>query len=259
MMATELVTAVQEGLKVIVVLVQNHGFASIGVALGVARARSGSAPATATAPRAAGSTATSCPSTSPPTPPASASHVVRADDRGRAGRGHPRRQGVDDQHGDPRRDRPARRRPRLGVVVGRAGQRDLHARLHPGRARDVRRRTRPPSAPSSTRPTADHRKENPVTTAPRIHIGSAPDSWGVWFADDPRADPGRPVPRRGRGRRATTGSSSAPTATSRPTPPSCRTSSTSTSCGSRPAPSSRRCTGPTRGTRCGSRSPTSPP
>jgi 3D-(3,5/4)-trihydroxycyclohexane-1,2-dione acylhydrolase (decyclizing) len=30
MMATELVTAVQEGLKVIVVLVQNHGFASIG-------------------------------------------------------------------------------------------------------------------------------------------------------------------------------------------------------------------------------------
>ena len=30
MMATELVTAVQEGLKIIVVLVQNHGFASIG-------------------------------------------------------------------------------------------------------------------------------------------------------------------------------------------------------------------------------------
>jgi 3D-(3,5/4)-trihydroxycyclohexane-1,2-dione acylhydrolase (decyclizing) len=29
-MATELVTAVQEGIKVIVVLVQNHGFASIG-------------------------------------------------------------------------------------------------------------------------------------------------------------------------------------------------------------------------------------
>jgi 3D-(3,5/4)-trihydroxycyclohexane-1,2-dione acylhydrolase (decyclizing) len=30
MMATELVTAVQEGVKLIVVLVQNHGFASIG-------------------------------------------------------------------------------------------------------------------------------------------------------------------------------------------------------------------------------------
>uniref|UniRef100_UPI0034DF3DA8 thiamine pyrophosphate-dependent enzyme n=1 Tax=Modestobacter sp. I12A-02662 TaxID=1730496 RepID=UPI0034DF3DA8 len=30
MMATELVTAVQEGVKVVVVLVQNHGFASIG-------------------------------------------------------------------------------------------------------------------------------------------------------------------------------------------------------------------------------------
>jgi 3D-(3,5/4)-trihydroxycyclohexane-1,2-dione acylhydrolase (decyclizing) len=30
MMATELVTAVQEGIKIITVLVQNHGFASIG-------------------------------------------------------------------------------------------------------------------------------------------------------------------------------------------------------------------------------------
>jgi len=30
MMATELVTAVQEGVKIIVILVQNHGFASIG-------------------------------------------------------------------------------------------------------------------------------------------------------------------------------------------------------------------------------------
>ena len=30
MMAQELVTAVQEGIKIIVILVQNHGFASIG-------------------------------------------------------------------------------------------------------------------------------------------------------------------------------------------------------------------------------------
>src|SRR3712207_8440903 len=30
MMPTELVTAVQEGVKIVVVLVQNHGFASIG-------------------------------------------------------------------------------------------------------------------------------------------------------------------------------------------------------------------------------------
>jgi 3D-(3,5/4)-trihydroxycyclohexane-1,2-dione acylhydrolase (decyclizing) len=40
MMAQELVTAVQEGIKIIVVLVQNHGFASIGAlseTVGVAR------------------------------------------------------------------------------------------------------------------------------------------------------------------------------------------------------------------------------
>jgi inosose dehydratase len=28
-----------------------------------------------------------------------------------------------------------------------------------------------------------------MSTSPRIHIGSAPDSWGVWFADDPEQTP----------------------------------------------------------------------
>ena len=47
MMSQELVTAVQEGIKLIVVLVQNHGFASIG-ALSECLGASGSARATAT-------------------------------------------------------------------------------------------------------------------------------------------------------------------------------------------------------------------
>ena len=45
----EIVTAVSEGIKLIIVLVQNHGFASIGVALARASARSASAPATGSA------------------------------------------------------------------------------------------------------------------------------------------------------------------------------------------------------------------
>ena len=61
MMAQEIVTAVSEGIKLIVVLVQNHGFASIG-ALSEPSARSASAPRTATATRRPGrSTAASLP------------------------------------------------------------------------------------------------------------------------------------------------------------------------------------------------------
>ena len=72
MMPTELVTAVQERVKVIVVLVQNHGFHSIGsLSESLGSQRFG------TRYRyrdeaAAGSTATGCRSTSPPTPAASA-------------------------------------------------------------------------------------------------------------------------------------------------------------------------------------------
>ena len=72
MMPTELVTAVQEGIKIIVVLVQNHGFASIGsLSESLGSQRFGTRTATATR-RPAGSTATCCRSTSPPTPAASA-------------------------------------------------------------------------------------------------------------------------------------------------------------------------------------------
>ena len=72
MMAQEIVTAVSEGIKLNIVLVQNQGFGSIG-SLSVRSARSGSAPATATATRPPGCwTATSSRSTWRPTRPASA-------------------------------------------------------------------------------------------------------------------------------------------------------------------------------------------
>ena len=62
MMAQEIVTAVSEGIKLIIVIVQNHGFSSIGVAVGVARVAAVRHLSTASAtPRPACSTATSCP------------------------------------------------------------------------------------------------------------------------------------------------------------------------------------------------------
>ena len=70
MMATELVTAVQEGVKVIVVLVQNHGFASIGsLSESLGSQRFGTSYRYRERRRPA-RRATSCPSTWPPTRPA---------------------------------------------------------------------------------------------------------------------------------------------------------------------------------------------
>jgi 3D-(3,5/4)-trihydroxycyclohexane-1,2-dione acylhydrolase (decyclizing) len=70
MMPTELVTAVQERIKVIVVLVQNHGFHSIGsLSESLGSQRFGTATGCAARPR-TGSTATSCRSTWRPTPAA---------------------------------------------------------------------------------------------------------------------------------------------------------------------------------------------
>ena len=77
MMAQEIVTAVSEGIKLILVLVQNHGFASIGAlseSLGSQRFGT-SYRYRAASP--AGSTATCCPSTSPPTPRAWAPRCIR--------------------------------------------------------------------------------------------------------------------------------------------------------------------------------------
>ena len=73
MMPTELVTAVQERIKVIVVLVQNHGFHSIGSLSEALGSQRFGTQYRYRGERPAGSTATGCRSTWPPTPAASAS------------------------------------------------------------------------------------------------------------------------------------------------------------------------------------------
>ena len=73
MMATELVTAVQEGIKVIMVLVQNHGFASIGALSESLGSQRFGTTLPLPDPRADAWTVNRCRSTWPPTRPASAS------------------------------------------------------------------------------------------------------------------------------------------------------------------------------------------
>ena len=70
MMPTELVTAVQERIKVIVVLVQNHGFHSIGSLSESARLPAVRHQVSLPRTSPAGSTVTCCRWTSPPTPAA---------------------------------------------------------------------------------------------------------------------------------------------------------------------------------------------
>ena len=120
MMATELVTAVQEGVKVIVVLVQNHGFASIGSlseALGSqrfgtyyryrsddGRLDGGKLPVDLAANAAS-----------------LGADVIRVVDRRRVHRCGQGRQGQRPHHGDPCRDRSADRRTGQRILVGRPG------------------------------------------------------------------------------------------------------------------------------------------
>ena len=188
MMPTELVTAVQERVKVIVVLVQNHGFHSIGSLseeLGSQRfgtryryrdTESGRLDGDAAARR----------------PGRQRAQPRRARDRGRlarrAGEGDPAGQGGTGRRrpgAHPRADRPARA---------------THPTASPGgTSRSARSPSwsRPPTPTSATSSTSgdqrpylvphDRRDRVPrrrVMTKPAL-IGSAPDSWGVWYADDP--------------------------------------------------------------------------
>ena len=135
MMATELATAVQEGIKIITVLVQNHGYASIGVAVGVAglAALRHQVPLPQPRDRPAGRR-----------PAAAGPGRQRGQLRPRGDQDLDRREFADaikaakaaDGLGrDLRRDRPADRRAGLRVLVGRAGQRDLDAWTRPSTAR----------------------------------------------------------------------------------------------------------------------------
>ena len=156
MMSTELVTAVQENVKVIVVLVQNHGFASIGaLSESLGSQRFGTAyrrPQRATG----GSTATTCRSTWPRTSRSLGVDVIEVHDRAELEKAIGTAKAADRTDRDPRGDGSADRRAGQRVLVGRPGQRGVRARLH---RRPRPRRTRSPSRPSVRtwrRPKGDH-------------------------------------------------------------------------------------------------------
>ena len=131
MMATELVTAVQEGVKVIVVLVQNHGFASIGsLSESLGSQRFG------TSYRYRSDDGRLDGAKLPVDLAANAAslgaEVIKRDDGRRVHRRGQGGQGQRAHHRHPRRDRPADLRAGQPVLVGRSGQPDLRTGFHPG-------------------------------------------------------------------------------------------------------------------------------
>ena len=237
MLATELVTAVQEHVKVIVVLVQNHGYASIGALseeLGSERF--------GTRYRYRGAIGSSSTAERLPVDLAANARVAgRARPARRARRrSSPRRcaqaKAADERRCRPRRDRPAGARPGLPRRGGTSRSPRCPRSRAPGAlVRDLR----PEQGHAAAVPAAvlhDRPRGDPVSS---IHIGSAPDSWGVWFPDDAEQTTLAALPRRGRRRRLRRGSSSARTATSRPTPSASPTSCAPAACASRPARCSR--------------------
>ena len=237
MMATELATAVQEGIKVITVLVQNHGYASIGSlseSLGSQRFGTKYRYRNATTGRLDGdllpvdlaanaaSFGLEVIKTSTAAEFADAIKAAKASER-------PDR--------DLRRDRPADRCPGLGVLVGRAGQRDLHPGLHAAGPHGLRRAQGHPEAV----PDPERLRLSGPTIAQQPHRNQKQEN------SCHRRSPS--VPRRTRGesgspatpnscrpssssarwpRPATQRSSSGRTAICRMTRPSCRTSWTRT-------------------------------
>ena len=130
MMAQEIVTAVQEGVKLTIVLVQNHGFASIGaLSESVGSQRFGTKYRTredlAAVAEGLGATV----------------HRATNLDELEAGL-----RAAERRHRRADRDRPARALAQLRGVVGRAGRRGLRPRLHARRARDLRREQAAPSS-----------------------------------------------------------------------------------------------------------------
>ena len=135
MMAQEIVTAVQEGVKLTIVLVQNHGFASIGaLSESLGSQRFGTRYRTARRGPAADGRARG-----PRRARASAPTTLDELEAGAARRA---------PASPSCRSRPTRSCPRPDSrgVVGRAGRRGLRPRLHARRARDLRARTSRPSS-----------------------------------------------------------------------------------------------------------------
>ena len=148
MMAQELVTAVQEGVKLIVVLVQNHGFASIGAlseSVGAqrfgTRYRYRTGDAAARRRRAAGRPRRQRRQprrrrARPRAPPPSCATALA------------RRTRRDRDDGRARRDRPAAARAGQRGLVGRPGRRGLRRWTPSARRAPATRRTSRPSAPT---------------------------------------------------------------------------------------------------------------
>ena len=139
MMPTELVTAVQERVKVIVVLVQNHGFHSIGVAVGVAGVAEvrDDVPVPRREDRPArGGAAAGRPRRQRPQPrrPTSSRSTRRPGSSRRSRRPRPRRPTAA-RSSSTSRPTPRSTRP-TASLVGRAGQRGLRARQHDDRLRE---------------------------------------------------------------------------------------------------------------------------
>ena len=143
MLAQEIVTAVQEGLKLTIVLVDNHGFSSIG---GLSRSVGAHGFGTQYRFRTGGSLGLDDDESPGPYLPVDlaanaeslGAHVLRAatvDELRERARG-----GEDDRrHGrDPHRDRPLRQRAGVRIVVGRRRRRGLGSPRGAGGPRGVR-------------------------------------------------------------------------------------------------------------------------
>ena len=172
MMPTELVTAVQERIKVIVVLVQNHGFHSIGsLSEELGSQRFG------TRYRYRGADGRLDGEVLPVDLAANARslgvHVIEVTSAQRAREGDRRRQAGSGRlrpAGHPRHHGPVGLRPGQPGVVGRPGERGLGPRVDPGRLRPLpRARRRPAAVPGPHR--ADRAVARRLTREPATMAG----------------------------------------------------------------------------------------
>ena len=159
-----------EGIKLNLVIVQNHGFASIGAlseSLGSQRFGTNYRyrdPATGML------TGDKLPVDLAANAESLGAQVIRVQDhRGVPGRDrHRPRRRADHRH--PHRDRPARPRTQLRELVGRAGERGLRARLHPASAQGLRDPQARPEAPDRRQHSREDRQPLDRREARHRHV-----------------------------------------------------------------------------------------
>ena len=185
MMAQEIVTAVSENIKLIVVIVQNHGFASIGsLSESLGSQRFG------TYYRFRNDDSGLLDGDKLPVDLATNAESLGADVI-RVNGIDEFRKALDQARAatrttvDPHRDRPAGPGAVLGILVGRTGFRRSPSWTAPSRPTRSTKRTRPPNGRSSP-PSREETQpmSTPTRDLSRLTLGTAPDSWGVWFAKD---------------------------------------------------------------------------